>query len=178
MSEFSYRTSPSAPCVCRWDPRDFTIPDGDFVHFVLADTLPYASMVRFTQGNYEQPGFIYPAAVLTYRNPEVYGISAIESPESIVSVECMNFASMQGLPLSGEVETISDLLSSPQLGQGKIGQFRGGMHRLLGDIDDISDFDGMADTLLGIAGISASRDESAQQPFPTFFGWLDRFGNL
>jgi len=175
LSSFSYQQWPSAPCVCRWDSRDYTIIDGDLVHFVLADTLPFASMVGFTQGNFEQPRFVYPASVLTFRNPAVYGKKAIDSPISIISVECLNFASMQGLPIQGKVETINDLFNSVQLGQGKIGRFKGESRRLLGDFDDIDDFEGMVEKLLEIEGIGAGRDETVPPPFFTYVGWMKEF---
>ena len=132
-------------------------------------------MVDFMQGNYGQPPFVYPATVLTFRNPEIFGKSAINAPQSITSVECLNFASVKGTPLQGEVKTISDLFSSLELGQGKIGRFEGESREMLGDFDDITDFDGMVETLLGINGTNGSRDDSLPPPFFTYVGWLKHF---
>jgi hypothetical protein len=84
---------------------------------------------------------------------------------------------MQGAPLRGVVNEIDDLFGSLQLGSGKIGKFEGESRELLGDFEDISDFDGMVNTLLKMEGIAADRDERVQQPFPTFFGWLEQFNN-
>ena len=174
MSEFSYSMWPSAPCVCRNDPRDFIIRDGDLVHFVLADALPFASMVGFSQGANLQPSFVYPAAVLTYRNPDIYGKVALHAPQSIISVECLNLASMYGMPIQGEIRNIDDLLGNLQLGGGKIGRFEGESRELYGDFDDTSDFEGMVEALLAHEGISAGRDASEPPPFMTFANWLAR----
>lgn len=176
MSEFSYSAWQFAPCVCRNDPRDFTIPDGDLVHFILAYTLPFKSLVGFTEQNNYPPRFVYPAAVLTFRNPKVSGQSAIDSPQSIISVERLNITSMQEVPIEGEIDTINDLFGSLELGPAMIGRFDGETHSNLGDYSgDLSDFDGMVETLLKLEGIRAARDDSARPPFATYLDWAKSY---